>query len=178
MANKSPNKLDVFENLSQDWNDVFSSQEFSDVQIVSGEQVFDCHQVVLAARSPVFRAMFLSNMTEKETRKVEIPDLYPEVISEMLCFIYTGKTPELDKLAEDLLVAADKYQLDQLKSICVDNLCKKIDVKNCLNFLVIGDIYGADLLKKSSLNFVYRNKGWIFKYKDWKENLERYPNLM
>ena len=36
------------------------------------------------------------------------------------------KFPKLDEVAEDLLIAADKYQLDQLKSLCVGNLCKNI----------------------------------------------------
>lgn len=32
----------------------------------------------------------------------------PEVFKEMMCFIYTGKAPNLDKMADDLLAAADK----------------------------------------------------------------------
>lgn len=35
----------------------------------------------------------------------------PEVFKEMMCFIYTGKAPNLDKMADDLLAAADKVQL-------------------------------------------------------------------
>ena len=95
--------------LSRDFGNAFSSREFSDVQIVCGGQVFECHQVVLAARSPVFRAMFQSNMKEKETRKVEVPDISPEVLSEMYFFIYTGKSSKLGKFAEELLAAAEKY---------------------------------------------------------------------
>lgn len=32
----------------------------------------------------------------------------PEVFKEMMCFIYTDKAPNLDKMADDLLAAADK----------------------------------------------------------------------
>lgn len=35
----------------------------------------------------------------------------PEVFKEMMCFIYTGKAPNLDKMADDLLAAADKVRL-------------------------------------------------------------------
>lgn len=34
----------------------------------------------------------------------------PEVFKEMMCFIYTGKAPNLDKMADDLLAAADKVK--------------------------------------------------------------------
>lgn len=40
--------------------------------------------------------------------RVEINDVEPEVFKEMMCFIYTGKAPNLDKMADDLLAAADK----------------------------------------------------------------------
>lgn len=42
---------------------------------------------------------------------MEINDVEPEVFKEMMCFIYTGKAPNLDKMADDLLAAADKVQL-------------------------------------------------------------------
>lgn len=34
----------------------------------------------------------------------------PEVFKEMMCFIYTDKAPNLDKMADDLLAAADKVK--------------------------------------------------------------------
>ena len=179
-SNKTPDpvKPEILDQLSQDWMNVFSSKEFSDVQIHCGDQVFDCHQVVLAARSPVFRAMFKSNMLEKQTRKVEVPDIRPEVVSDMLTFMYTGRTPNLDQLVEDLLTAADKYQLDQLKSVCVENLCKKIDVENCIGVLILGDNYQTNQFRKSSLQFIERNRRKIFKSKNWEEKLQPYPHLM
>ena len=33
-------------------------------------KVFDCHQIVLSARSPVFKAMLQADMAEKKTKKV------------------------------------------------------------------------------------------------------------
>lgn len=40
--------------------------------------------------------------------RVEINDVEPEVFKEMMCFIYTDRAPNLDKMADDLLAAADK----------------------------------------------------------------------
>lgn len=40
--------------------------------------------------------------------RVEINDVDPEVFKEMMRFIYTGKAPNLEKMADNLLAAADK----------------------------------------------------------------------
>jgi len=43
-----------------------------------------------------------------EQNRVEITDIDQEVVTEMLRYIYTGKAPNLNKMADDLLAAADK----------------------------------------------------------------------
>lgn len=48
--------------------------------------------------------------------RVEINDVEPEVFKEMMCFIYTDKAPNLDKMADDLLAAADKVKYATLSS--------------------------------------------------------------
>ena len=61
-----------------------------------------------AARSAVFSAMFESQMLEGISNKVQIEDVDPEVMKEVLRFIYTGKSNSIDKMADLLLAAADK----------------------------------------------------------------------
>lgn len=61
-----------------------------------------------AARSPVFAAMFEHEMEERKQNRVAISDVDHDVLKEMLRFIYTGKAPNLEKMADDLLAAADK----------------------------------------------------------------------
>lgn len=63
---------------------------------------------ILLARSPVFAAMFEHEMEERKQNKVAIIDVDHDVLKEMLRFIYTGKSPNLEKMADDLLAAADK----------------------------------------------------------------------
>lgn len=53
----------------------------------------------------LFVSLFLVSFSQN---RVEINDVEPEVFKEMMCFIYTDKAPNLDKMADDLLAAADK----------------------------------------------------------------------
>ena len=59
--------------------------------------------------------MFEHDMEEKKNSRVEVKDVDPDVMAEMLRFIYTGRTAALDTMAAELLAAADKYALERLK---------------------------------------------------------------
>lgn len=76
------------------------------------------------ARSPVFAAMFEHEMEERKQNRVAITDVDHEVLREMLRFIYTGRAANLERMADDLLAAADKvcfykYIYFQYFKICV-----------------------------------------------------------
>ncbi|XP_039292547.1 uncharacterized protein LOC111055920 [Nilaparvata lugens] len=58
-----------------------------------------------------------------------------------------------DQLA-DLLYAADRYQVDSLKTACEQGLTLLIDNETVLDFLSLGDQFNAKLLKSSCLNFI------------------------
>ena len=88
------------------WIELF---QFADAVLHCGGRDFQCHKAILAARSQVFEAMFKYDMEEKKSSRVEVKDCEPEVMAEMLRFIYTGRTQAcLETMASDLLAAADK----------------------------------------------------------------------
>ena len=152
----------------------FSDKQFSDIKIQCEGQTFDCHVAILAARSPVFRRMFQADMKEKETKTVTIEDFKAEVVSEMLNFIYTGNISNHDTtisgIAKELLAAAVKYQLDLLKEICEERLCSSLEVTNCVEYLVLGDMYQTFKLRKRAMEIAVENIDSII-YTDVFKNL-------
>jgi speckle-type POZ protein len=82
--------------------------------------ILKVHKAMLACRSPVFAAMFEHGMAEARSDRVNIEDIDPEVLREMLRFMYTGSAPSLDRMADELLAAADKYQLERLKVLYLE----------------------------------------------------------
>lgn len=64
--------------------------------------------------------MFEHEMEERKQNRVAITDVDHEVLKEMLRFIYTGKAPNLEKMADDLLAAADKVIFVFLYSLLCD----------------------------------------------------------
>ena len=101
--------------LSDDLGQLYESSQFADVTLACEGREFHCVKSLLVARSQVFAAMFEHDMEEAKHNRVDVKDVDSEVMDQMLRFIYTGKAPDLERMAAELLAAADKYALDRLK---------------------------------------------------------------
>ena len=168
--------------ITKNFEQFLLSKEMSDVQITCGDKTFDCHQVILSAWSPVFRGMFQANMKEKETKTVEIMDLEPEIMLEMLKYIYVGscniniknRDPEV---VMGLLEAANKYQFDVLKDKCEEIMISILEPNNCLRIMDWADTYDAQVLKTRAMELVVRNMKTIKGSDEWKECAKKRPHL-
>jgi len=163
----------------KDLDNLFLDQNNNhDVTLTCGEKVFYCHKWMLSARSPVFKAMFQSNMKENESGTVEIEDIQQEVVLEFLQYIYTGTISlNFEKYGEELFAVADKYQVDQLKGACENEMISKLDAENCIEMLLLGDRYKARNLKKSAVDFFNKNKEKVDSF-DWKLFSEDQPTIV
>ena len=177
-------KLAPVDNCGKQMNEqigkLFGDEKFSDVKITCGGKVFHCHRSILSVRSPVFEAMFQSDMMENISRTVDIKDIKPEVVMEMLHFIYNGGTSTetvMDEIGKDLLGAAEQYQLDLLKNKCEEKLCSSLDVNNSVELLVLADLHQASKLRRMALRLVARNMDTIVDTDVYKELIPRYPAL-
>merc|ERR1719447_460224 len=121
--------------------------------------------------------MFQAEMKEGNAREVNIDNLDPKVLGDMLQFIYTGKIPNTDEFMKDLLEAANYYQLEQLKIACEESLCLILQSNNCIGFLIFADTFSANLLRKKSLVMVAKNLSVLMKTSEWKDDLLNYPLL-
>ena len=160
---------------------LFGKTKFSDVKITCGEEVFYCHRCILSVSSSVFEAMFLSDMTENISRIVNIKDIKPEVVKEMLYFIYNGETLTENSTHEfvmDLLRAADQYKLNLLKVRCEERLCSILEVSNSVELLVLADLHGAPKLRRMALRMVTRNIFAIIFTDAYEELNDRHPSLV
>ena len=166
--------------MKEQFGKLLGEKKFSDVKITCGDEVFHCHRSILSVRSPVFEAMFQSDMIENTSRNVEIKDIKLEVLKEMLHFIYKGATSTenlTDGLVKELLGAADQYQLNLLKNKCEETLCSMVDVNNSVELLVLSDLYQASMLRGKSLNLVVRNFAAIVNTDVYKEFNACHPSL-
>ncbi|KAL6874007.1 hypothetical protein ACP4OV_014089 [Aristida adscensionis] len=148
-------------NLHRQLCELLQSQTEADVTfVVSGER-FPAHKLILAARSPVFKAEFFGHMSERTSQRVKVKDMEAGVFKAMLHFIYTDTVPELDEpseaamsVAQHLLAAADRYGLERLKVICESKLAGGIDVGTAATTLALAEQHDCSLLKAKCVEFI------------------------
>lgn len=154
--------------LSEDLRSLLKNQEFADVIISINHKEYPVHKAILAARSPVFAAMFQHNMQESETNRIDITDVEERVVGEMLRYMYTGTCECLKELADGLILVADKYDLQGLKVMCEESLIENLSVENATHMLVLADLHRADKLKSKTLNYIVSKSTKVMKTTGWK----------
>ncbi|XP_037821033.1 speckle-type POZ protein B-like [Lucilia sericata] len=164
--------------LNKDLGMLFQNGKLTDFILVGNGKEFHVHKAILAARSEVFAAMFEHEMQENKLNRVEITDIDPEVIQEMLLFIYTGVVTKLYKMAKFLFVAADKYALEGLKEMCEKKLCEQLSIEIAAETLILADRLSAFELKEKAIKFINDNSSEVVKTEDWKNMQETHPYLI
>ncbi|XP_037419083.1 BTB/POZ and MATH domain-containing protein 1-like [Triticum dicoccoides] len=144
----------------------------TDVSLAVDGETFRAHRLVLAARSPVFKAMLFGSMMEATTTSsapIVLHEITPAILGAMLRFMYTDAWPEDNEhvghsssieMLQDLLAAADRYALDRLKLMCVRKLWDNMSIHTVVSILVYADTYGCAELKKKCLDFCARKENF------------------
>ena len=120
---------------------MFNNDLLSDVSLVVREasgnssdskkknMAIPAHKFVLSICSPVFFAMFRSEMAEK-SESIELHDCEYEGVLEMLRYMYTKEVKLNENNVMLVLYVAKKYILKSLADECVDFLLRNLDVSN------------------------------------------------
>ncbi|GFY43478.1 hypothetical protein TNIN_180491 [Trichonephila inaurata madagascariensis] len=77
--------FDKMLDLKEDFHCLYAEGIFSDVKLRTTTQTFPAHKNILSIRSPVFRAMFTTDMKEKIQKCVDISDLEDDTYAECYC---------------------------------------------------------------------------------------------
>ena len=157
------------DNIRKDLGSFCQGDLFADVTITCDGKKFRAHKLILASQSPVFKKMFEIDMRERRSGVIEVPDITPAVMSDLLAYLYTGTAPHVDTLARELLNVANKYELPRLLSICETTLASKITVRCILEMLILAELHEAKTLKKACLGFIKCNFAVICELDSWKE---------
>ncbi|CAN6304770.1 unnamed protein product [Urochloa humidicola] len=129
----------------------------TDVVFQVGGEEFGAHRSVLAARSPLFQAELLGATAAGDC--IRIDDMLPEVFESLLHFIYADSLPEMIDLdeflmAEHLLLAADRFHMQDLKRICEEKLCDDIDEATVAKMLRFAEEHHCRLLRDACIKFL------------------------
>ncbi|CAN6807900.1 hypothetical protein Bca4012_002306 [Brassica carinata] len=152
--------------MGQGLKDLLDSEVGCDIAFQVGDETYKAHKLILAARSPVFRAQFYGPIGNNNVERIVIEDIEPSIFKAMLSFIYTDVLPDVHEITgsasaslitnmiQHLLAAADLYDLGRLKVLCEVFLCEKLNVDNVATTLALAEQHQLSELKAFCLKFV------------------------
>ncbi|XP_057339789.1 speckle-type POZ protein-like [Microplitis mediator] len=163
--------------MADDYKKLFQTKAGSDVVINVKNVYFEAHKSILIARSPVFFTMFCTDMKESKENSANIPDIDPDIFHCMLEFIYTDQVVDLDNVAEDLIEAAERFQLQALKEMCIESLCRSVSIDNSSRMLVLADRYNAEDMVEFIAKYIGSNAEYVVKTDEYTKMKKSNPPL-
>ncbi|CAL4941935.1 unnamed protein product [Urochloa decumbens] len=152
--------------MHQQFGDLLTSNVGADVTFQVSGETFRAHRCILAARSPVFKAELFGAMREGTAAGdhcIRIDGTLGQVFKNLLHFVYTDSLPETPEMevpqegaamAQHLLEAADRYDLQRLKLLCERKLCGYMDVSTVATTLVLAEQHHCGGLKDACIEFL------------------------
>ncbi|XP_057554188.1 kelch-like protein 7 [Hippopotamus amphibius kiboko] len=127
------------------------------------ERKIPAHRVVLAAASHFFNLMFTTNMLESKSLEVELKDAEPDIIEQLVEFAYTARISVNSNNVQSSLDAANQYQIEPVKKMCVDFLKAQADASNCLGISVLAECLDCPELKATADDFIHQHFTEVYK---------------
>ena len=151
------------------WKGMLFSNRFSDIVFIcdsfdddTGETTavrIPAHQNILAHASEYFDVLFSDRWREQHEDGELVTSNSVGIVRAMLRFIYTGSIdPQmLEEDALNLLSVAGEYMLPALRKLAEQSCIRRLDASNVKQLLLLADVHGASVLKRSCFVYVKRN---------------------
>ena len=125
--------------LGQELEILRKDNNFTDFTLKSQDKVIECHRVIIAAISPVLKAMLKSQMKETTEKQIELNNISPQALDILVQYIYTGETRIPKGTLMDVIEAADFLQMDELKQMCLEQASPVIQPNNVISWFKLSD---------------------------------------
>ncbi|XP_048548510.1 BTB/POZ and MATH domain-containing protein 2-like [Triticum urartu] len=203
----NPNTKDqLLPHMCQHFEHLLQTEVGADVKFEVGGDTLAAHRCVLAARSRVFMSQLFGPMKEgtDNTGVIHIKDMEASVFRALLTFIYTDSFPFMEEdngqeeeegvqqgqdedetwlqWHQDLLVAADRYDVQRLKCICERELSEQLCVSSVMSTLALAEQHHCHGLKQACFKFIQVQSPsclqTLIASNGWDHVFETYPSVL
>lgn len=134
---------------------LYKSKDFSDFTIVCSDGVeLNAHRCILSVSSPVLKVMMDIEMKESYENRMEVSDINGEVMDKILWFMYSHIIDDIPNHIEGLLYGAEKYQMLDLKEICISYMFTSLSLENAVKYFMLAHFYKIEHLVQLSLMYI------------------------
>ncbi|XP_030280922.1 kelch-like protein 10 isoform X1 [Sparus aurata] len=113
------------------FNDLRLEGHFCDAVIKVEDVEFPIHKIILCQCSLYFRALFI-RWSGPDKTVYNIPGLSPDMMQIIIKFAYTGSLSVTEDNVQELLLAADQFNIKDIVRACCDFLGEQLCPENCI----------------------------------------------
>ncbi|KAI0239431.1 Ectoderm-neural cortex protein 1 [Lamellibrachia satsuma] len=125
------------------------NEEFTDFTLQSGDVHVRCHRNVLAVASDYFKVMFMCGLEESTSATVPLT-MKPEILTNIVDYMYTGEIELTVDNVDNLVIAGDLLQQDNVKEACENFILKQVEPANCVGFYKCVTLYRLGKLQQKA----------------------------
>ena len=151
-------------------------KDSEDFTLICQDQIFKFSKRFLSMISPVFKNMMKSIYIESQNDTAKIEDTEPETIQAIRNVLYHDTISEKD-LTPQLLMFADRYQIEPLISICRMNLVKTLSKENFVDVIQTAYWTTDEILLKCGVKYVVQNLGTFNNNPEYDNFLKAHPDF-
>nr|XP_039252170.1 kelch-like protein 5 isoform X1 [Styela clava] len=133
--------------------DHLDKQQLCDVTLIVGSKRIPAHKLVLSSTSDYFHAMFNHDLLESTQSEIELNDIDPEALDELVKYMYSGKLELREDNVERLLSTANILQLMVVVNAACDFLKNQLHPSNCLGIHAFADTQGCVQLQQAAREY-------------------------
>lgn len=143
---------------SSDFLSLMMFGHFSDLIIVIGAEKIQAHRSILAARSPIFFEMFRKPENIKKPLEIEFQDVSFDGFRELLHWIYTGKTKNLNhKMAVEFLKLVMRFAVNSAVPHAQRLAIEHLQAENAIDLFAFADLHSLKNLRTTALEYIVDN---------------------
>jgi len=145
------------------------NQSFCDVKVVVKDREFVAHKAVLAAASPFFLSLLISDMRESKEHliRIELEEATASVMEDVLQYVYTGNVSITEDNAHNLMATADYLLLPGLKTVVGRYLTENLATENCISYYYFAVKYQCEELKEEARGMINSDFSAVMETEDF-----------
>ena len=144
VASSTPNKKE----------ELYEKGLFHDCTLVLGDKNFKVHKIILAAQSPYFERFF--SEAPENNQALMIHKYNAASFDDFLRFFYNGSRIRKGSNAVELLQIAHQFEFANLKSVCEENILRKLDESSFIAVYNLGHRYESEKLKQAAFKVIQK----------------------
>eukprot|EP01043_Picozoa_sp_COSAG02_P045523 COSAG02_NODE_4171_length_5675_cov_2.909254_2_plen_963_part_00 len=146
-----------------------STAAAGDAVLRVGDTLLRAHRCILVARTEYFRNAFTGEFAEAKPGtdgvvEVELDDVEPRVMRELLWCIYTGEPPEP---TVEILAAAHRFGCEVVQIQCEALFVDAIDVEQVCDVLLLAEHYGRLQLRAMAIAYIADHQEDVEETEGW-----------